>query len=278
MGIFDGCVLACDIDGTLMESGYINPINIEKINYFEKEGGKFVISTGRGVAALTPVLEKMPDISLAVVANGCIIYNYKTKQILFERKISRDEYQYAELVSNLDLNVGTEVHCGAEAYTLRRNKNADIHQEYEKFYAPDVSFEQLKDKAWNKVIFLFSTAGERQKAKEILEKENTECLFIDTAAVIDGKLQNYLEQVPRGISKAAALNELCEILKVKNGNMFAIGDYFNDVEMLKTAAVSAVPCNSPSEVKQYADYVTCSCKDGAVADFIDYLKNYTMKG
>ena len=41
MGIFDGCLLASDIDGTLQENGYINPKNIEKIKYFVQEGGKF---------------------------------------------------------------------------------------------------------------------------------------------------------------------------------------------------------------------------------------------
>ena len=35
MGIFEGCLLACDIDGTLMENGYINPKNIEKMKETE---------------------------------------------------------------------------------------------------------------------------------------------------------------------------------------------------------------------------------------------------
>ena len=30
--------------------------------------------------------------------------------------------------------------------------------------------------------------------------------------------------------------------------------------------------------KQFADYITCSCVDGAVADFIDYLKEIRLKG
>ena len=41
MGIFDGCLLACDVDGTLVENGNINPKNIEKIEYFMSEGGHF---------------------------------------------------------------------------------------------------------------------------------------------------------------------------------------------------------------------------------------------
>ena len=37
MGIFENCLLASDIDGTLMENGYINPKNLEKIEFFMNE-------------------------------------------------------------------------------------------------------------------------------------------------------------------------------------------------------------------------------------------------
>ena len=73
MGIFDGCLLACDIDGTLMINGYINPKNVEKIEYFMSEGGKFSISTGRSVCAIGDVLRQVKRISPSIVANGCMI-------------------------------------------------------------------------------------------------------------------------------------------------------------------------------------------------------------
>ena len=60
---------------------------------------------------------------------------------------------------------------------------------------------------------------------------------------------------------------------IKKGGLFAAGDYYNDVEMLRLADVSAVPCDSPDEVKELAKHITCKCDDGAVADFIDYLAN-----
>ncbi len=271
MGIFDGCILACDIDGTLMDNGYINPKNIEKIAFFESQGGKFVISTGRGVAALNLVLEQIPDISIAVVANGCIIYDYKNEEILYEKEILKEEYSYAQFICDLGFDVGTEIHCGDTAYTIKRNKATTLHQEYEKFKSQDVSYDFVSGLKWNKAIFLFESAEDREKAKAELANEKTECLFIDTCAVINGEVQNYLEQVPSGVSKANGLKKLCEILDIKRENLFAIGDYYNDIEMLSLANISAVPYSSPDDVKQYADYLTCTCNDGAVADFIDYL-------
>ena len=33
MGLFSGCLFACDIDGTLMINGVINPRNIERVKF-----------------------------------------------------------------------------------------------------------------------------------------------------------------------------------------------------------------------------------------------------
>ena len=84
MGIFSGCLFACDIDGTLMVNGKINPRNIEKIEYFMSEGGYFSLSTGRTVGAVGPVLDKIKRVSPSVVANGCMIYDYENKKVLDE--------------------------------------------------------------------------------------------------------------------------------------------------------------------------------------------------
>ena len=35
MGIFNGCLITSDVDDTLVSNGYINPKNVEKIEYFK---------------------------------------------------------------------------------------------------------------------------------------------------------------------------------------------------------------------------------------------------
>lgn len=273
MGKFDGCILACDVDGTLMSNEYINPKNIEKIDFFVKEGGKLSISTGRSIPALTSVLEKVNNIGPSVVANGAVVYDYSVNKILFQEEFSKNDYYIAEIVKECDLNVGIEVHCGTEVFTLKRNEIATIHQDYEKFVAPDVSFEDVVYKKWNKVLFACESLQDREILKEMLSQYEIEGEFISTAAFLGGAWNYYLEQVPKGASKAKALEKICEIFKIKKGKLFAIGDYYNDVPMLKSSDICAVPCDAPDDVKALAEYITCSCKDGAVADFIDYLTN-----
>ena len=81
MGLFSDCLFGCDIDGTLLANGVINPHNIEKIEYFISEGGHFSLSTGRTVGAVSPVLERIKNISPSVVANGCMIYDFQNKKV-----------------------------------------------------------------------------------------------------------------------------------------------------------------------------------------------------
>lgn len=277
MGLFDGCLLASDIDGTLLESGYINPVNVKLIDYFMSEGGKFSIATGRSVGAISDVIKQLNEFSPSVVANGCMIYDYGNSKILHQEILSATDHYFADFIINQGIKVGAEIHCGPNSYTLKRTENTTLHQVYEKFEAPEMEFSELNKLDWNKAIFVFESSDDREKMYEILADKKAECNFIKTSAVIGGVFQYYLEMVPKGVSKASALKKLCEIINIRKGGLFAIGDYYNDIEMLENADISAVVMDSPEDLKSLADYVACSCKDGAVADFIDYLKEKFKK-
>lgn len=276
MGIFDGCLLACDVDGTLVENGNINPKNIEKIEYFMSEGGFFSIATGRSVTAISSVTEKLKRISPSVVANGSMIYDYSKCKILYEDCLEKKDYQIVKDVLDNNLDVGIEVHTGDRIFTVRRTKRTDIHQIYESLETTVVSFEEVCEYNWNKLLFTGDNMEDFEKLKEISKKYiNSD--FVATAVCLDNDTQHYYEQLPKGISKASAINRLCIMFDIKKGCSYAIGDFYNDIEMLKNADICAVPDGSPEEIKALADFVTVSCKDGAVADFIDYLTIINLK-
>ena len=66
----------------------------------------------------------------------------------------------------------------------------------------------------------------------------------------------YLEIVPKGIDKGAAVRWLCDHLGIDIENSVAAGDAQNDIAMLQAAKVAAVMCNATEEIKAYASYVT----------------------
>ena len=273
MGIFNGCLIACDIDGTLMDNGYINPKTVERVNFFLEEGGKFSLSTGRTQAALHDVFASLNNISPSVLANGTVIHDFENDKNLYSAGISDADKQIVKFVMENFDDVGIEIHSLGTVLMVKENEEARLHQKYEHLTAKVVDFETALQYTWNKVLYMFSDVNMRDGAKPAITQKNTDCRFIDSSAVIEGKRRHYYEQIPSGISKASSLKLLCEMLKITKGCFFAIGDYYNDLEMIKVVDISACPENSPEDIKRYATITVSTAENGAVADFIDYLTN-----
>ncbi len=271
MGIFDGCLLASDIDGTLLDNGYINPICVEKIKFFIENGGSFALATGRSVGAVSMVTDVIDDIGPSVVANGAMIYDYKNKKIIKEYLLPECDKSVVDFIINSGLDIGIEIHSGKKVLVANATIETEDHERYEKLESELVSFEEALKYDWTKILFTFSDEEQRAKTRKEITKLNIKSDLFDTIAFIDGRTRYYLEIVPKGVSKAESLVELCNLLNIKKGGFFAVGDYYNDVKMLENADISATTSDAPDEIKQIADFVGGSCKDGAVADFIDYL-------
>ncbi len=277
MGIFSGCVLACDIDGTLVENGYINPKNVEKVEYFMREGGYFSIATGRSVTAISDVTNTLLRISPSIVSNGCMIYDYENRKVLYEQILPKEAYKIVEEVLNSGLDVGIEIHTGNRIFTLRQTRKTDIHQQYESLETTILPYDEACKYDWNKVLFTGDNSEDFEKLKKLSRKYTEVSHFIPTAVNLEIGFQDYYEQMPIGISKASGINKFCEMFNVKKGCSYAIGDFYNDVEMLENADICAVPKGAPDDIKALANYITCECRDGAVADFIDYLSEKRFK-
>lgn len=273
MGIFSGCLLACDVDGTLLINENLPEVNIEKIKYFVSEGGAFALSTGRTAGALSFVTDKIDCLSPSIVANGSVIYDFKQDRAIYELFIPETDRFIVNEVKKKVSTVGIELHSGKNVLVLNENKETLDHEKYENLTAKAIDYEESLRYNWNKAIYLFSDEREAVAVKEIIAQYETNSDFVDTSAVIDGTRRYYFEHVPRGVSKASAMKILCEQLNIKQGCCFAIGDYYNDLAMIKAADIGAALENSPDEVKRAADVTVCNVEDGAVADFINYLTN-----
>ena len=91
MKLFDNCLIACDIDGTLMTNGIIPKINREKIIYYMENGGAFAIATGRSVCAVSDVWEQLPEVDLGTYGNGTIIFDKAKKELNFKTTKTLEE-------------------------------------------------------------------------------------------------------------------------------------------------------------------------------------------
>ena len=200
-----------------------------------------------------------------------MIYDFQNKKVLDELFIAKADYRVAKTVLDTGLPVGIEAHSGEEIFTINETEETRLHQKYERLKSRNVSFEEAAEYRWNKVVYLFDDLDVLERVKKLISTLGAGSAFSDTSAAIAGKKRNYYEQFPAGVSKAGGLLKLAKILNIKKGGIFAMGDYYNDLEMIKCADISAVPQDTPDDIKTYADFAAGSCENGAVADFIDYL-------
>lgn len=270
---FKDCLLVSDIDGTLMNMGYINPKNIAAIEEFTSLGGTFCIATGRCVMAIEHIVCNFKNLTHAIVCNGGMIYDYTKKRAVMEKSLEQEDKYFFKLLIERMPELGVEVYCGEDVYLLSSSEACRTHCEYEFLSPTIVSFDEIKDLKWNKAMCFYNADFNEKIIDEFVKEfKSTNCEFTRAAFAISGVDFRGYEQLPGGAHKGFALKELGKLLGIPDGKTFAIGDYYNDTRMLEAADISACPKGSPEDIKQLVDFVGCPCDDGAVADFIEYLK------
>ncbi|MNY40960.1 putative phosphatase [compost metagenome] len=79
----------------------------------------------------------------------------------------------------------------------------------------------------------------------------------------------YLEIMAQKVQKSSAMMSLLESYHVTKQEIIAIGDNYNDIDMIHFAGLGAAMGNSPDEVKAAADIITISNDEDGVKDVIE---------
>jgi Cof subfamily protein (haloacid dehalogenase superfamily) len=106
-------------------------------------------------------------------------------------------------------------------------------------------------------------------ALEAIAEAARELAGSDAAVTIPGPWT--VEISAAGVSKAAALEELCGELGVGTAEVVAFGDYPNDLPMLEWAGHAVAVANAHPDVLRVADEVTASNADDGVAAVLERL-------
>lgn len=265
MGVFSGCLLISDIDGTLLENNIIPENNLKAIEYFKSEGGFFTVATGRGPTVGIPIAKRLNVNAPVLFSNGSVIYDVWNNKPLYADYLS-DECKevVAKTVQKFPL-IGAEVTLMDKIITLNDNDTTRRHRKYDGFsYIPSTPNEAFGCD-WIKTLFMTndnSLLSEVKRYMNTIKPASAE--YIVTSPI-------YYEVHVGGINKAVNIPKLLKILNISPKKVFTIGDYYNDIELVKAGAIGAFTENSPDDIKGYADYITTNVQNGAVADFINYL-------
>lgn len=262
---FKDILLVSDIDGTLYNKDIgISQRNIDAINRFIRKGGNFTLATGRSPESIKRIIEMVPISAPAILSNGSAIYDYKNKMFITEHHLTIKAKGYLKQILEAFPHLGSEVLSGTTIFVVRMSEYIEEHVTREKVKYTMIDLDEAPDEIYK--IFFATDIETLNKIRQFALDNK----FEDVYMVQTEKL--YIEMMPAGVSKALGLKELAEYLSIKHENTYAIGDFYNDIDMIKSAGVGVSVENAPEEVKKVAKLVVGHCNDGAVADIIEYIE------
>ncbi|RKJ58218.1 HAD family phosphatase [bacterium 1XD42-1] len=256
-----------DIDGTMVEAP--NPIprrNLEALQRFTENGGHFAISTGRTVEAALQYANDLPVNVPSIIFNGGAIYDFAKKKMLYAKYLSRTWRDYTKAVLEHFPDVG--ITLMGEGLYIAAGNYASV-----KKYLVDI------DHVVPVQGTIDGTPGELIKIIFVAEEKDTPALakFLSQIAsremVVSRSSPNFVELLPFEVDKGTCLKEYSRLFQIPMENMIAIGDYFNDEAMLRTAGYPVTVAGAPEELKSLCHYVTGPCMEGALADLVIHLES-----
>lgn len=262
-------LLITDLDGTLLHGSEVPPRNVEAIRRFIERGGKFTIASGRAIGPAIMHIRDIPLSAPAVIINGGIIYDYEKGEMLQKQALPVHVKDYLIGIMAAFPDVGVEIFTSDNDYVVRNNFVIENHLSREKLVANHCDLKDVPEGDWIKVL-MCSPSPERQAEVQayVANHPYEGYYFVPTSA-------RYYEIMKEGVSKASGLEYLFRYCGLERSHVVAIGDYYNDSEILEAAGFSVCPENAPEDIKESVDLVVCHCKDGAVGELIEYMeKNF----
>lgn len=250
MGIYDGYLLFSDIDGTLTVRGKLSEENLRAIEYFQSEGGRFALATGR-----TPdYLETFPFRSNAptITINGTQIAS-PDGEILLSLPMEEDFHDVIRYMMENYPSISRVYRRGDVISTdWERSRGTD--------YAPIL----LEGVPCFKFVIVCDTEAETLRLMDDLMRRYGDRYEYDRSWSVG------LEMHRKNSGKDVCLRRIRELLPDVH-TVIAVGDYENDTTMLRAADIGCAVANALPSVKEAADRVIVSNEEHAIAYIIHEL-------
>lgn len=262
-------ILLSDMDGTLLNSKKeISDTDRAAIERFAALGGSFTVATGRTIQSFGQFLRVLELRSPVIMYNGAAIHDFVSGRTLYTHPLPSESRDMAIKLLEAMPEAGGEVLRTDGTYVFSNTEYQQLHTRLCNIVPEYASLSDIEEGGWLKV--LFSLAPEDVPHMELLTRQ----LGFDKKADFVRSSDIFLEMLPLGVSKGSALTQYRSLEGYDSFTFVSIGDFDNDLEMIRAADLGACPANAEDCIKAAADIVLTNTNDeGAVAELIGIIIN-----
>lgn len=265
-----------DMDGTLLgKNKKISQFNKDIIKKAHDKGVEIVVTTGRLYNNAAYFSNILGVSSPVIAANGAVVINKKTNEIIYEREITKEDcINIYDILTKCKLpfnfHTTNKIYCSNWINRI------------------GTEILMSKQKCFEHLNIEYITVKSRDEWIKVFEKENgsmAKCIALstNTKKVIEArakieKLSNVvtfasgghsLEINCKGVSKGNAVKVLAKKFGINREEVICIGDNENDISMIEFAGLGIAMGNAIDKVKDAADYITDTNKNNGVGKAIE---------
>lgn len=282
-------LLAVDIDGTLVSSQYTLTKSVKRALAEIKNKGVFLtLATGRFYGSASAIAKEV-GINVPMIANdGAQIQDVYTGELIHFRpldiEIAREivkvlgDYplELQVFLKNCKIFGGRNYRMVQLKKFLRRRRILNFRGVYN--YLRDFAAGPVISAGSNIGVLKYITeppvklvlSGKSEVMEEFRQvlEERFSGMVSTTSAI-----KNYMDILAPGVSKAYGLEILTRYLDISRNQIVAVGDNYNDLEMIEYAGLGVAMGNAPDAVKEKADFITDSNDNDGLVKVISVFFN-----
>ena len=256
-------IVATDVDGTLFKSDRtVSNANLNTLRKLHEQGICTVLATGRSIWSFTNLAGEDFPVDYLVFSCGAGVMDWPKKEVIYKTGIDEAGIQKIKAyLSSLDADfcIHDEIpdnHC---FFPYRSGR---LNPDFEKRVATYLNFEKKVDdiRTATQILAIFPGADHQQLISDADKALSGFRVIRSTSPVDNASL--WMEIFQKGVSKAAGIAGIAELFNIKQKDIMAVGNDYNDVDMLDWAGQGFITDNSPDELKEKYITVPSNNEDG----------------
>jgi Cof subfamily protein (haloacid dehalogenase superfamily) len=256
-------LVVVDLDGTARSRVHgITPGVRTAVAAAQARGVRVCVATGRMWRSAEPWVQRLGADPPVILYNGGQVLDFATGRTLYQRRLPREAARAALALARQDPALQPHLYLHDRVYVERPHPLTDA-------YAADDGIGYEIVPALDALL-----AEDPQKLLVIGAHERVEALqaAVRGAGLPVHAVQSepvYLEVLPPGVSKGTALAAMLGALGIGVPETIAVGDNWNDLEMIEAAGLGVAMGQAPAGVRARADYVCGTADDEGLREVLE---------